>query len=107
MAWSLVHPELTVVIPRDVVVRRPLGCAMAPGADDLAQFVDQWVVLQQARGNVKRAYDYWILRPRRGGAPTPLVDRERRAGLARECNAPASVGTAIGDARRHARPLRM
>jgi len=61
MAWSLVHPELTVVIPRDVVVRRPLGYAMASGADDLAQYVDQWVVLQQARGNVKRAYDYWIL----------------------------------------------
>ena len=61
MAWSLVHPALTVVIPRDVVVRRPLGYAMAPGAEDLALFVDQWVVLQQARGNVKRAYDYWIL----------------------------------------------
>jgi len=61
MAWSLIHPEFTVVIPKGVVVRRPLAYAMAPGADDLARFVDEWIVLQQARGNVKRAYDHWIL----------------------------------------------
>jgi len=61
MAWTLIHPEFTVVIPRDVIVRRPLAYAMAPGATDLAEFVDEWIVLQKARGNVTRAYDYWIL----------------------------------------------
>jgi len=60
-AWSLIHPEYSVVIPNGMVIRRPLAFATAVGADDLAQFIDEWVVLQQARGNVQSAYDYWIL----------------------------------------------
>jgi Na+/H+-dicarboxylate symporter len=61
MAWSLVHPEYTVVIPRDRIVRRPLAYALSPAREELARVVDQWVVLQKARGNVDAAYDYWIL----------------------------------------------
>ena len=61
MAWSLVHPEYAVVIPRKPLIRRPLGYAFAQQTDDLARYVDQWLVLQQARGNVDRAYGYWIL----------------------------------------------
>jgi Na+/H+-dicarboxylate symporter/ABC-type amino acid transport substrate-binding protein len=61
MAWSLVHPDFTVVIPKDRVVRRPLAFALAPDNEDLARVIDQWVVLQRARGNVDAAYDYWIL----------------------------------------------
>ena len=61
MAWSLVHPEYTVVIPRERIVRRPLAYALSPAREDLARVVDQWVVLQKARGNVDAAYDYWIL----------------------------------------------
>ena len=61
MAWSLVHPEYTVVIPRERLVRRPLAYALSPAREDLARVVDQWIVLQKARGNVDAAYDYWIL----------------------------------------------
>ncbi len=60
-AWSLVYPEYSVVIPRGPLIRRPLAYAMALDAGDLARFVDEWVQLQQSRGNVQRAYDYWIL----------------------------------------------
>jgi Na+/H+-dicarboxylate symporter len=61
MAWSLVHPQYTVVIPRQPLMRRPLAYAMAPEGSDFATYVDEWVVLQQARGNVDKAYNYWIL----------------------------------------------
>jgi Na+/H+-dicarboxylate symporter/ABC-type amino acid transport substrate-binding protein len=61
MAWSLLHPEFCVVIPRPVLIRRPLAFALAPDADHLGEFVDEWVRLQQARGNTTRAYDYWVL----------------------------------------------
>ncbi len=70
-AWSLVHPEYSVVIPRGMLIRRPLAFATSTGADDLGRFVDEWVVLQQARGSTQKAYEYWILgkgaevRPRR------------------------------------------
>jgi ABC-type amino acid transport substrate-binding protein len=61
MAWSLLHPEFCVVIPRPVLIRRPLAFALAPDADHLGEFVDEWIRLQQARGNTTRAYDYWVL----------------------------------------------
>ena len=60
-AWSLVHPEYSVVIPRGMLIRRPLAFATVTGAEDLGRFVDEWVVLQQARGGTQKAYDYWIL----------------------------------------------
>ncbi|HSN71425.1 MAG TPA: cation:dicarboxylase symporter family transporter, partial [Steroidobacteraceae bacterium] len=62
MAWSLVHPAYTVVVPTGHhLVRRPLAYAMAPDAGRLAEFVDEWLVLQEARGSVQSAYGYWIL----------------------------------------------
>jgi len=61
MAWSLLHPEYSVVIPRDALLRRSLAFALALEADHLGQYVDEWVRLQQARGNTARAYDYWVL----------------------------------------------
>ena len=60
-AWSLIYPEYSVVIPRGTVIQRPLAYAMAPGASDLATVVDEWVLLQKSRGNVERAYEYWVL----------------------------------------------
>jgi Na+/H+-dicarboxylate symporter/ABC-type amino acid transport substrate-binding protein len=61
MAWSLLHPDFCVVIPRPALIRRPLAFALAPDADHLGEFVDEWIRLQQARGNTTRAYDYWVL----------------------------------------------
>ena len=60
-AWSLLHPDYSGVVPRDLIIQRPLAIAMAPDADELSVFVNEWVVLQQARGNIRNAYDYWIL----------------------------------------------
>jgi Na+/H+-dicarboxylate symporter/ABC-type amino acid transport substrate-binding protein len=61
MAWSLLHPEFSVVIPRPALIRRPLAFGLARESDHLGEFVDEWVRLQQARGNTSRAYDYWVL----------------------------------------------
>lgn len=61
MAWSLLHPQYSVVIPEPVLLRRPLAFGLARDADELGEYVDEWVTLQRARGNVARAYDYWVL----------------------------------------------
>lgn len=61
MAWSLLHPEFSVVIPRPALIRRPLAFGLATDADHLGAFVDDWVRLQEARGDTQRAYDYWVL----------------------------------------------
>jgi Na+/H+-dicarboxylate symporter len=61
MAWSLIHPEYIVAIPKPDIIRRPVGFALARGATELGEFVDAWVTLQKARGEIDRAYEYWIL----------------------------------------------
>jgi Na+/H+-dicarboxylate symporter len=61
MAWSLMHPQLGVVIPRPGLIRRPIGFGMAPAAGRLGDYVDEWVRLQEARGDLARAYDFWVL----------------------------------------------
>jgi ABC-type amino acid transport substrate-binding protein len=61
MAWSLLHPQFSVVIPKPTLLRRPLAFGLAPDAGRFGDFVDAWVTMQQARGNVSRGYDYWVL----------------------------------------------
>lgn len=61
MAWSLMHPEYSVVIPGPEPIRRPLAFGTDPDSTRLARYIDEWLTLQQARGNVQQAYDYWIL----------------------------------------------
>jgi Na+/H+-dicarboxylate symporter len=61
MAWSLLHPQFSVVIPKPAPLRRPLAFGLAPDAGRFGDFVDAWVTLQQARGNASRAYEYWVL----------------------------------------------
>jgi Na+/H+-dicarboxylate symporter len=60
-AWSLVHPDYTVVIPQPGVLKAPTGAAVALDAEDLATFVNEWLAIQRAAGTIERAYGYWIL----------------------------------------------
>jgi ABC-type amino acid transport substrate-binding protein len=60
-AWALLHPEYSVIVPQPVLFKAPAGVAMARDSADLADFVNEWLVIQQAAGNIQRAYDYWIL----------------------------------------------
>ncbi|MGZ8981427.1 MAG: cation:dicarboxylate symporter family transporter [Burkholderiaceae bacterium] len=61
-AWSLLHPEFTVVVPQPVVFKAPAGVGMSRAhSADLAAFVDDWLVIQKASGTVQRAYEYWVL----------------------------------------------
>jgi hypothetical protein len=38
-----------------------LAFALSPASEDLARIVDQWVVLERARGDSDAAYNYWVL----------------------------------------------
>jgi Na+/H+-dicarboxylate symporter len=60
-AWSLLYPEYSVVVPQPVVYRAPAGVAVSRENPDLADFVNNWLVIQQASGTVQRAQDYWVL----------------------------------------------
>ena len=60
-AWTLLHPEYTVVIPSNSVLNIPLGFAVAEGQHDFAAMLGRWLQAKKATGEIQEAYDYWIL----------------------------------------------
>jgi ABC-type amino acid transport substrate-binding protein len=60
-AFTLLHPEFTVVVPQPNPVKLPYAIGLAPDAERLADAVNEWIVFAQSEGAITRAYDYWIL----------------------------------------------
>ena len=67
-AWTLLHPEFSIVVPMPGRIQVPLAY---PVADlEMARFVDTWIDLVRKDGTIQELYDYWILgRTARGRAP--------------------------------------
>ena len=93
-AWSLLHPQFSVVVPQPNPLRWPPG-RHEQVLGDLAAFVDDWLVVQRSSGAVDRAYDYWVLGKgaqksgRRWTIMRDVLAGAREAGTAR----PAPRGT--------------
>jgi ABC-type amino acid transport substrate-binding protein len=60
-AWSLLHPELSVVVPQPDPARLPLAYAVADHDEPLKELVDIWIEIKKRDGTLREAYDYWIL----------------------------------------------
>jgi ABC-type amino acid transport substrate-binding protein len=60
-AWTLLHPEYTVVIPESSKLAIPLGFAVAKGQHDFAASLGRGLTAKEATGEIQSAYDYWIL----------------------------------------------
>ncbi len=60
-AWTLLHPEFTVVVPQPDPVEVPSAFGVAPESGDLVTAVDEWVIFARSEGTIQHAYDYWIL----------------------------------------------
>jgi Na+/H+-dicarboxylate symporter len=60
-AWTLLHPDLTVVVPQPDPVKIPTGFGLPLDARDLADAVNEWVVFATSEGLVQRAHEYWVL----------------------------------------------
>lgn len=59
-AWSLLHPEFTVVVPQPDPVKVPTAFGVAMDSDDLAMVINEWVIYAHNAGIVDRAFEYWI-----------------------------------------------
>ena len=51
----------SVVVPHPDPVALPVGVGVRRGEHDLIGFVNDWLVLQRASGELKEARDYWVL----------------------------------------------
>lgn len=59
-AWTLLHPQFTVVVPQPGLVRIPLAYPLARD-DAWRAFVNQWLELKRKDGTLDELYSYWIL----------------------------------------------
>ena len=69
-AWTLLHPEFTVVVPQPGLVRIPLAYPLVRD-EEWRKFVDQWLELKRKDGTLEELYAYWIL-------GRDAVERQRR-----------------------------
>jgi ABC-type amino acid transport substrate-binding protein len=60
-AATLLHPEFSVVVPQPDPVTVPTGFGAALHSADLIDAVNEWIVFAHSEGQIKRAYDYWVL----------------------------------------------
>jgi Na+/H+-dicarboxylate symporter/ABC-type amino acid transport substrate-binding protein len=60
-AWTLLHPEFSVVVPEPGLVKVPLAYPIARHDQMFASFVNTWIDLKRKDGTIDRLYRYWIL----------------------------------------------
>ena len=60
-AWTLMHPEYSVVVPGPDPIRVPLAYPIARRDQALASFVNTWIALKRKDGTLDAVYRHWIL----------------------------------------------
>ena len=61
MAWTLLHPEFSVVVPQPSPINLRSGFAVRPGDRELLEYLNEWITVQQSLHTFERAYEYWVL----------------------------------------------
>jgi ABC-type amino acid transport substrate-binding protein len=59
-AWTLLHPQYTVVVPQPHPIKVPWAFGLAPQNEPLATVVNEWVIYARDTGLGRSAFDYWI-----------------------------------------------
>jgi Na+/H+-dicarboxylate symporter/ABC-type amino acid transport substrate-binding protein len=70
-AYTLLHPEYSVVVPKPRPVKIPLGYVVAGRDQPLAAVVDTWIDLKRRDGTIDELFAHWIL----GRNATPAARR--------------------------------
>jgi Na+/H+-dicarboxylate symporter/ABC-type amino acid transport substrate-binding protein len=60
-AWSLLHPEYAIVVPKSSRLNAPLAFAVGAGEHDFAALLSRWLDAKRSTGEIQAAYDYWVL----------------------------------------------
>jgi ABC-type amino acid transport substrate-binding protein len=70
-AYTLLHPEYSVVVPRPRPVKVPLAYVVAGRDQPLAAVVDAWIDLKRKDGTIDELFAHWIM----GRNATPAARR--------------------------------
>jgi len=60
-AWTLMHPEYSVVVPAPDPIRVPLAYPIGKRDSQFASFVNTWIALKRKDGTLDAVYKHWIL----------------------------------------------
>jgi len=60
-AWTLLYPNFSVVVPKGLSVKAPVGFALPTGETELVQYMNTWLKLKKYNGFQDKVYNYWIL----------------------------------------------
>jgi len=60
-AWSLLHPEYTVVVPQPNPVKIPTAFGVGMQSDGLAMVINEWIVYATNAGIIDQDFNYWVM----------------------------------------------
>ena len=60
-AWTLLHPQFSVVVPEPGTIKLPLAYPVARHDEAFASFVNTWIELKRKDGTMDALYRHWIL----------------------------------------------
>jgi Na+/H+-dicarboxylate symporter/ABC-type amino acid transport substrate-binding protein len=60
-AWTLLHPEFSVVVPEPGIVKVPLAYPIAGHDQTFTSFINTWIDLKRKDGTIDALYNYWVL----------------------------------------------
>jgi ABC-type amino acid transport substrate-binding protein len=60
-AWTLLHPQYSIAVPRPQSVKVPLAYPIAAHDEALAKVVSTWIELKQKDGTIDALFAHWIL----------------------------------------------
>jgi len=60
-AWTLLHPEYQVVVPKPRLAVQPIGFPVAGGDQDLINYLNSWIDVVKKHKLIDRLHDHWIL----------------------------------------------
>ena len=60
-AWTLLYPEYSIVIPKPLIPKTPVGYAVARRNRELVEFLNDWVLSKKGDGSIRRIYNHWVL----------------------------------------------
>jgi Na+/H+-dicarboxylate symporter len=60
-AWTLLHPEFQVVVPKPRLAVQPMGIPVAGGDQDLLNYLNSWIDVAKKHKLIDELHDHWIL----------------------------------------------
>lgn len=68
-AWTLIYPDYSVVVPRGLDTRLPIGLVLPRGQEEFVDFMNLWIQVARTRGLMDALQEYWVYGRMQQGKP--------------------------------------